>query len=84
MDKWEVCIYSPRDVVVYSPKGSSTIMKDDDFIKKFVDAQHKILWGSPPSRHIIIQWLLDNNWEPYAHESGNAYFRRKIEMSATV
>ena len=80
MEKWEMCILGvgmDANVTFYSPQNDHSSISAKDFIKKFIDAQFKGGWNDAPGP-VMIKWLLDNGWEPYAHIPGAFYFRRKL------
>ena len=75
--KWEMCVFGIENIVFYSPQNGTSVFPINDFMNKFVDKGKKSTLTAPSS--IVIPWILDKGWEPYANISGTYYFRRKLE-----
>lgn len=82
MDKWEICICKTEEVDFHSPKDRAKSYQYKAFVKIFIDPQYGggHSWNDSP-KQLVLQWILNNGWEPYANITGVFYFRRKLESA---
>ena len=75
-DDWEMCelSYDLDQLFFYSPKGP-TGFTAEAFLKRY-DSSFKSL-GVTEDRRLVICRLLQKNWEPFAKDGHEYFFRRK-------